>query len=133
MNQTTEQALFCPKCASALVDYSALADEGARCNACGWSGRRSELMTTPFTHETGDSDQVMIHFVGDLREMLSKHFAIPFGLFLQKWGFLPEEPKAMAAALARYVTAVARVSVRAVFEERMRIEKERANGQRPST
>lgn len=125
MNNTTEQALFCPECTSALVDFSVITGGTARCQACGWSGAQSEMMTTPFSHDMGSSEQVMVAFAGDLRNMFSQNFAIPFGRFLMKWGFLPEEPKQMGIVLARYVTAVARVAVRAVFEERAAMEKER--------
>ena len=108
MNKTA-QAAFCPECASPLVDFSELSDEGARCNACGWSGRKSELLSSQFMHEEGGPGEVYGHFVSDLRLLMSKTIATPFAHFLLKWGFLPSEnQKEQMTILARYLTVVAR-------------------------
>ena len=127
-----QQACFCPQCGSALVDFSELGDAGARCNACAWTGRKSELLSTPFSHDMGPPDEVAQRFVTDLRNMLSESFVIPFGRFLNKWGFLPEDQTEMGKVLSRYVTAVARSAVRVVFQERAAIEKEKASARRPA-
>jgi hypothetical protein len=70
-------------------------------------------------------------FVSDFRNIVSSTFAIPFGRFLLKWGFLPTEESEMKRQLARYITAIARAAVKALFEERAAIEKERVHGHSP--
>jgi len=119
-------ALFCPKCSSPLVDYSVLTDEGARCNACRWGGRRAELLTAPFSVQGGAAEESIAAFAIDIRNLLGREMARPLILFLAKWGFItPGDAKAQEVA-ARYLTVVARAMARAIMEERAKIEQEGA-------
>lgn len=132
----TEYTAFCPDCASPLVDYAELSDD-ASCHACGWKGNKSSLLLSPFQHDMGSgaggfSANVAGQFINDMRRLMGQEFARPFAQFLSKWGFLSVKggatQKELAALVARYITAVARATVRVIIEERAQIEKEKVDG-----
>jgi hypothetical protein len=60
--------------------------------------------------------------VNDLRRVYATQVVAEF---LDKWGFIvPGDKAAMAKTLSRYVVAMALASLKAVFDERERVERE---------
>lgn len=128
---TKETVRFCPQCSSSAVtsekgDTALVSPDQSsdifRCGGCGWAGVRSDLVVTEFEHDFGGPDEIMNALMTDLRGLLAKTFALSFGSFLLKWGFLvtPINP----LHLARYTAAVARAVLTSVLEERAKLEKE---------
>lgn len=115
---------FCPRCSGAAVNFSQVAGL-ADCSSCGWKGVLSELVTTVIQHDLGSNEKLLETFAVDMRNLFSKTAAKPLALFLKDWGFLPEsDPAQQVKFLSRYMAAMARAMVRAVIEEREKIEKE---------
>lgn len=119
-----DQARVCPKCHGPAVDYSEMAGGEASCRngACGWRGRREELVVIQFSHQFADQQEMLRHMSKDLRNTIARSAAQDFGRFLVKWGFLsqPLQPREMA----RYFAAMAVGIVKAIFEERQKILEE---------
>lgn len=132
---TQEYAYFCPTCGSPSVETQTLGlispeavtrGNRASCKACGWAGRDTELLATPFQHGFANSEEVINNLMGDFRVLMSKEFLVPFGKFLIKWGFLsvPLQP----AQITRYLVRASHAALLAVFAERQREEEERVSG-----
>ena len=117
-------AYFCPRCGSPSVDFGKLTGSSACCKACGWTGVNSQLMQHAFKQEHGTDERIIQDMMNDFRKMYGTHGTL-LAVFLQKWGFLTTLD---AALLTRYIAAMAGASLRAVFEVRQELEKERVNG-----
>lgn len=121
---SSKTVYFCPRCNGAAINYSQVAGI-ADCASCGWKGGLSELVSTVIEHDLGSDEKLLEVFALDMRNLFSKTAAKPLALFLRNWGFLPEaDPTLQVKFLARYMAAMARAMVRAVIEEREKIEKE---------
>jgi hypothetical protein len=121
---SSKTVYFCPRCNGAAVNVSQVAGL-ADCVSCGWQGGLSELISTVIQHDLGSDEKLLETFATDMRNLFSKTAAKPLALFLRNWGFLPEaDPAKQVRFLARYMAAMARAMVRAVIEEREKIEKE---------
>ena len=122
-------AYFCPECGSAKITASTLAGGAASCGVCTWQGSTTDLLTYTFQHALGSQDEIVRQFLLDARTVISKSFAIQIGSLLVRWGFVddptPSNVKAVNKQLARYVGAIATAVVKAVFETRGKVEKER--------
>lgn len=122
------KALFCPRCHSPSVEFGVLAGQSpAKCLACGWAGTRDDLLASPFSHNMGSEEEVLMRFVNDFRNMVAKDFAVVLGRFLTRWGFLPQEPREMSKALAKYIQNIAKATITSVLQTRQEIEKEKIN------
>lgn len=119
-----DQAQFCPKCGGAAVDSQTLVGGSATCGSCGWAGKNTELMTHTFKHDLGSNQEVMAAFLTDFKNLMAATAAAPLARLLMKWGFFMGE-QATPQELARYIRAMALASVKALFDERREIEKER--------
>lgn len=122
----------CPQCGSPAVEYGELVGASATCNACDWSGSREELLGTPFEHLLGSREGIGFELFNDVRRLFSVPvFLVNLGGFLSRWGFidLNEDKGLVTKATTRYVAAIARAVLRAVIEEREKIEKERVNNE----
>jgi hypothetical protein len=126
---TIDKALFCPRCHSPAVEFGImLLDQApATCNACGWKGLRGDLLAAPYLHNMGNGEEILQRFVNDFRNIIAKDFAVVLGRFLTRWGFLPQEPKEMSKALAKYIQNIAKATITAVLQTRQDIEKEKMN------
>lgn len=128
---TTSLVTLCPSCGSASVDVVGgtilnAPDAPSTCKGCGWEGRRDQLVGAVFQHQMGSDAQILHTIVNDLRNSVAKQLSLPIGRFLLKWGFL--NTPVDARELSRYMVAVAQAMLRAVFETREQIEKERTHG-----
>ena len=117
----------CGSCGSAAVDYSDLTD-AADCRVCKWSGKKSELLAIPSMARLEEN-------FNEMRQDVRKAFApATLGIvsFLAKWHFVefhedtPVKEKMFASM--RYVNVAINAAVKALFEERDKIEKERLSG-----
>lgn len=121
----------CPECGGASVVYSALAGGLARCNACEWEGSKEALLAVPA--KSGSSpDEVLLAMRNDIRNAFAKN-SEAFITFLVKWGFVPAIERAGKIEIdkklaTRFVSAIAAGALSAVFEERQKVERERASG-----
>jgi hypothetical protein len=130
MPSVIAKAYFCPKCHSPSVSFSNLsgvASAGASCDACGWKGEKRELVAKAFQHEMGSEDEVLQRFTRDFRNMLAKECLLPISKWLNKWGFLPSDPKEQQKALIRYTTEVAKACITSILQTRHAMEKEHIN------
>ncbi len=127
---TTSVVQLCPKCGSASLstDGSSLVtpDADVSCKGCGWSGRQGEVIGAVFQHQMGSDEQILKTIVNDLRNSVAQHLTVPIGRFLLKWGFINRPID--ARELSRYSVAVAQAMLRAIFETREQMEKERTHG-----
>lgn len=128
MNNDTElkeKAFFCPTCGSASVNAPMLAGAEASCNTCTWRGPTHELALLRFDHGMGSPEQVAHNFMIEVRNLLTKNFAMEMGRMLMKWGFMPANETKL---FARYMGAIARGISTAIVQERQAIDKERGHG-----
>lgn len=119
----------CPECGSPAVEFSELAGGSASCSPCKWTGKKDDLLGTPFEHILGSREGVGFELVNDLRRVISTSpgFLANLGGFLNRWGFVdldnpgPEVTKSMV----RYMAVIARAVLKAIIEERKKIEEEK--------
>jgi hypothetical protein len=136
MNMLTrsEAVYFCPRCGSAALELPGLVDGLAKCGACEWTGPSGELFVQELKHEHGEDRQVIERLMLDFRAAYGKHCALPLGAVLHKWGFIGTERQGgqevlNVGDLKVYMAAMARASMAAVLETRVRLEREKARGQ----
>lgn len=128
-----DQMYVCPECGSASVDFSGLVGGVAECRVCKWVGKREQLLSVPFDNRMGSPVETMLAMNNDLRRAFSSG-AANFIRFLIKWGFVPavqrgENIEVSNKKLAiRYMNVISRATLIAIFDERQKIDKERANG-----
>lgn len=128
-NETKAMVKLCPQCGGAAVDVLSHVllgpekDKAATCSSCRWVGSADQLVLAPFKHEMGTEEQVIQSMLADLRNVLAKHFAKPFGSFLMKWGFISAgvTPK----ELSLYIVAMAKAIIVSMLEVRRQIEKDK--------
>jgi len=111
------------------VKVSVLTNTG-ECAGCGWSGSVRELIATEVKHDLGTDDEISILLVKDMAKTMGS-CAHALGKFLLKWGFLTQLRTTKGIVLdqkelERYVRAMASASLKAVIEERQKMEVERA-------
>jgi len=122
----------CPECASAMTECSGLVGGSASCGACGWKGKREDMLTVPFAAQMGNPTELFITMRNDLRSLVSVN-ATHFLRFLVKWGFIPAVQRGDKIEIltttwaTRYMNVIARGVLLAVIEERQKIEKERVD------
>ena len=124
--QDSSTAYFCPECGSPSLDLPLLTGGPATCKACKWTGKSQALLGLPFTHEHGTDESIALSLMSDLRVLLSKDLAVPFGRFLLKWGFLDNPIK--PAQMGRYLAAIATAVIKTIVEERQKMDMERGSG-----
>ena len=122
-NAFTDKAYFCPACGSAMVAVKVISDE-TECGVCNWKGKAHELAALPFSHEMGSPEQVLQNLALEIRQFITKDFAVPFLRICAKWGFTSNPPQPKEAA--RYLGSVARSIALGLIQTRQEIEKERA-------
>ena len=122
-----EAVYLCPECGSPSVDYPYTMGTVAECQACGWMGKQSQLLVTPLVHVEGSKENLAAKLSGDMRLIIIKHFAKPYGDFLMKWGFVTQETL-NKETMGRYVAASALAVLKATIAERQKIEKEKVSG-----
>lgn len=131
MKGTAGKAYFCPRCHSPAVSFTQLegvSDSPASCSACHWRGGKKDLVVTAYQHDMGSEDEVLTRFVRDFRNLMGQPaIALPIAQWLNKWGFLPNDPSQQHKVLARYITAVAKGAITAVLQTREELEKDRVN------
>lgn len=121
----TDKSHFCPKCQSPLIVASALVGGNAACEACGWIGPTTELLSYVFKSGFDSPDEVLAAFARDIKNLLAANgTAVAIGQLIIKWGFVT---KMDVPTLSRYVSAIARGIASAVLEERRAMEKEKQN------
>ena len=121
---TQDKAYFCPACGSPAVDASDIVGGDASCNTCKWGGPSTDLIVHNFEHDMGKADEVIRAFATELKSLMARQLATPMALLLYKWGFLITNP-VKPEEITQYMVAIAQASVKAVFETRHKIEKER--------
>jgi len=130
---TNDQMYICPECGGASVDFSGLVGGVAECRVCEWVGTRDRLLSVPFDNSMGSPREVMLAMRNDLRITYAKA-ADGFLRFLIKWGFVPAVDRdgkievIDRKLVVRYMNAVSKASLNAVFEERQKVEREMLNG-----
>jgi ribosomal protein L37AE/L43A len=115
----------CPECGSPRVDVGVLHGSKAQCRSCGWSG--DVEATAAF--EVGDQGHVMAALIADFRKAFGAT-AVELGRVLVKYGFLDVrtvngKPSMNSKQLARYLSAAANATMRALIVERDRMQRER--------
>ena len=130
----TESALYtCPECGSASVEFSPLSLGMAKCLTCQWEGAKDALLVVPLQDGAGTPEEVIMAMRGDNRIAFARS-AEEFGRFLVKWGFVKSKPKKGGGfelskkELLRYLNAMAAGALKAVFQERQKIDKEKLSG-----
>lgn len=132
MATTKEVAYFCPDCGGASIEASALAGGRAECKTCKWEGSREKLVAYAFQHEFSNGEEALRYMMNDIRSIYGAAAKL-IGEFLMKWGFLDTvevggSKQLNTRQLARYVAAMAQATLKAVVEERAKMEKERTSG-----
>lgn len=128
-----DQMYVCPECGGASVDFSGLVGGAAECRVCGWVGTRDRLLSVPFDNRMGAPGEVMVAMRNDLRQTYAKA-ASGFLRFLIKWGFVPAVDRngtievTDRKLVVRYMNAISKASLNAIFEERQKVDRERLNG-----
>lgn len=128
---TDDVVYLCPNCGSPAVEFGELVGADASCRGCKWEGRREDLVGVPFGHLLGNRDGIGFELYNDMRRLFSTPtFLVQLGGFLSRWGFidLNEDKSVVTRSTTRYVAAVARAVLRAMIEEREKIEMESKNG-----
>lgn len=123
----TSKAYFCPRCHSPAITYAVLGGktDESHCDACGWRGTQGDLLLSSFKHSTGSEEQMLQAFVTDLRNLVAKECFLPYGRWLRKWGFIPDDPDEQRRLMTLYVIAIAKASVTAILQTRRDLEKAR--------
>ena len=130
--QNSDSLRVCPECGSNSVDFSELEGGVACCRTCKWVGTKGQLMTIPFDVRMGSPTEVMLAMQTDMRKVLSVN-AKEFIRFLVKWGFVPVAKDGGALlvpdkqASVRYINAIARGCLNAIFDARQKLDKEKMN------
>lgn len=131
--QSNDEMYVCPDCGSASVEFSGLAGGVAECNVCSWAGTRERLLNVPFDNRMGSPLEVAKAIRIDLRRafaVTSKEFV----RFLVKWGFVPAVERGGQIEVAnqktavRYMNVISQATLKAVLEERQKIEAEKYDG-----
>lgn len=121
---------MCPNCGSPAlswdIDEAKVILQGPEavdfvCDACGWRGKQADLIVSPFSHEWGNDQGLVDALVRDLRRQLAKDVGQSLLSYLLRWGFMNQADPLM---LARYLSAMSGGMVKALMEERLKIEKE---------
>lgn len=121
---------FCPQCASANVDFSALVGGQACCHGCNWKGPVDELLLIPIQHDFSlGKESIISEMMNDIRKFLSAELGLPWLKFLLKWGFLEGDVERLGATLdrkkyARYLAAIGHAVLTAVITERAKQSRE---------
>jgi hypothetical protein len=123
MIPTQDKSYFCPKCSSALVSFSPLYEGRANCDACSWEGLKDDLSVHYFKHEHGSNEDAFREFFVEFKTLFAKSLATPLAALLYKWGFFKGKPT--PSELGRYFMAIGEASMKALVEERKKIEMER--------
>jgi hypothetical protein len=124
---TEGKVKFCPRCGSANLEFSELAGGNATCGNCHWVGSTDDLFMVPFCHDFFSDEGMVRGLMNDLRVMLSGELGVPYLKFLVKWGFVKStNGVADRVAFTRYLVAIAKALLVAVFEERKRLSVEAA-------
>ncbi len=115
---------LCPQCGSPGVNFSSLAGGAADCRGCHWKGSVEDLLNVP---GTSMDENMLSSVMNDLRKLLSGELGLPYLKFLLKWGFMAGSMSDPAGtvdrkAFARYLAAIGRSILVALFEERSRME-----------
>jgi hypothetical protein len=129
---TESVILFCPYCGSAAISceespFPALrsSDKASyTCNVCDWHGTREEVVASSFSHDWQNNEAILSALVGYLRHRLALDIGKIVLQYLLDWGFMSSPEPTL---LARYLSAMATGMVKAMLEERVAIEKEKAN------
>lgn len=131
---TIGSAKFCPSCHSPSVEYGAIltADAPAKCNACDWTGKMEELLTTRFVHEMGSAENTLRSLANDLRGLMAKDCGVFIGLFLRRWGFLPDDQKEASRVLAKYISNIAKAMLTSIIKTRQELEQDRVRHEQKS-
>lgn len=117
-----DEVYLCPACGTAAIDFSVIGSE-ASCRKCHWSGLGKEVLKQQFKHTHGTQEEITQAFLRDFKTMFAAHAATVVGRLLVKWGFLPATHD-MTKVLGRYLTVAAQAMVKAILEERDKIERE---------
>lgn len=120
---TQDSVKFCPQCGSASVNFSALAGGTADCTGCNWHGTNEDLLVVPVKHDFVGKESILIDMMNDLRKFMSGELGLPWLKFLLRWGFIQGDINDLLGTVdrksfARYMAAIARGVLTAVFEER---------------
>lgn len=133
MAEVQQETLYtCPDCGSPAVDFSILSGGNGTCSACGWVGRKEDMLVVPLLHREGDKEATIMAIRNDVRQVYGRA-AQDFGRFLVKWGFVDAVQRGgkielNKAQFARFITAMAQASFMAVLNERRKMEEERVRG-----
>lgn len=124
---TDSKVRFCPRCGSANVEFSELAGGSAKCGNCPWTGTVDDLFVVPFSHDFFSDEGMVRGLMNDLRSMLSGELGLPYLKFLVKWGFV-KNPNGVVdrVVFTRYLVAIAKALLVAIFEERKKLSVEAA-------
>jgi hypothetical protein len=123
---------MCPNCSSPAIswdiDDAKVILQGPQvidfvCDACGWKGKQEDLIASPFSHEWGNDQGLLDALVRDLRRQLAKDVGQSLLHYLLRWGFMEA---ADPTTLARYLSAMSGGMIKALMEERLKLEKEAA-------
>lgn len=131
--RANDEMRVCPECGSASVEFSGLAGGKAECGTCGWVGTTDRLISVPFDNTMGSSVEVARAIRIDLRRVFALT-AKEFIRFLIKWGFVPAVERrgnievSNQKTAVRYMNAISQATLRAIFEERQKVERERCSG-----
>lgn len=119
---------LCPECGSPAIERSLISGATSSCRGCSWAGSADRLVVLPVAGETGSD--LLVAMINDLRGLLSGPLGLVLLQFCTKWGFInvKTDKKVMARQLGRYAAASARGIMTALFEERNKMEAERAAG-----
>jgi hypothetical protein len=122
---TDSKVRFCPRCGSANLEFSELAGGNAKCENCAWSGSVDDLFVVPFSHDFFSDEGMVRALMNDLRGLLAKELGVPYLKFLIKWGFVKTTGGvADRVTFTRYLVAIAKAILLAIFEERKRLSTE---------
>lgn len=121
---------FCPECGSPAVERSLISGGTASCRSCSWAGPAERLAAIPIASKLGNETELLIALVNDLRTVMAKDVGLVLLRYLEKWGFvdMKQDKTVVSRQLGRYIAASARGIVMAIFEERNKMEVERAGG-----
>ena len=131
---TSDKLRLCPQCGSASVNFSSLVGGSATCRACHWEGRTEDCFTSDVHHVGGTAESTALAFSNDYRKLFqSKSFAVDLVRFLVRWGFVSAVDSGSGISLdnklaLRYINAIAQSGLKAIIQEREKIELEERSG-----